>query len=112
MLASIGRYIEFFCGNGPDCQLPQLARDDDVYKSKMVEIAKKRMLDDYFVVGVLEQFEDSLSVFEKLLPRYYRGALEVYESKMIQTTRNQTKSIGKRTLPDEIANKLRSGALK
>ena len=75
------RYIEFFCGNGPDCQLPQLARDDDVYKSKMVEIAKKRMLDDYFVVGVLEQFEDSLSVFEKLLPRYYRGALEVYESK-------------------------------
>jgi len=106
------RYIEFFCGNGPDCQLPQLARDDDVYKSKMVEIAKRRMLDDYFVVGVLEQFEDSLSVFEKLLPRYYRGALEVYESKMIQTTRNQTKSIGKRTLPDEVANKLRSGALK
>ena len=39
------------------------------------------MLEDYFVVGVLEQFEDTLNLFEKVLPRYYRGALDVYESK-------------------------------
>lgn len=106
------RYIEFFCGNGPECQTATNPREDEQYKSRMVERAKQRMLSDYFIIGVLEQFEDSLRVFEKLLPRYYRGALDVYQSKTIQTTRNQTKSLNKRTLPDDPTAKLRSGALK
>ena len=78
------RYIEFFCGNGPECQTPTTAKsaeDEAAAKSRMVEAAKRRMLNDYFVIGVLEQFEDSLRVLEKLLPRYYRGALDVYQSK-------------------------------
>ena len=80
------------------------------------------------MIGVLEQFEDSLRVFEKLLPRYYRGALDVYHSKSkinyvkstktkrnyldIQTTRNQTKSLNKQELPDASIEKLRNGALR
>lgn len=106
------RYIEFFCGNGPECQTATNPREDEQYKSRMVERAKQRMLSDYFVIGVLEQFEDSLRVFEKLLPRYYRGALDVYQSKNIQQTRNQTKSLNKRSLPDEPIRKLREGTLK
>ena len=90
--------------------------------------AKQRVLNDYFAIGVLEQFEDTLRVFEKLLPRYYRGALDVYHSKSkynhlveisgsficldIQTTRNQTKSLNKQELPDQSIEKLRTGALR
>jgi len=48
---------------------------------KIQKKAKQRVLNDYFAIGVLEQFEDTLRVFEKLLPRYYRGALDVYHSK-------------------------------
>jgi len=106
------RYIEFFCGNGPECQQPSNPHQDEQIKSRMVTVAKQRMMQDYFVVGVLEQFEDSLRVFEKLLPRYYRGALDVYQSKTIQTTRNQTKSLNKKTLPDVPMRKLREGTLK
>lgn len=109
------RYIEFFCGNGPECQTPTTAKsaeDEAAAKSRMVEAAKRRMLNDYFVIGVLEQFEDSLRVLEKLLPRYYRGALDVYQSKNIQTTRNQTKSLNKRVLPDGATYKLRTTTLK
>merc|ERR1712228_1038228 len=94
------------------CQTATNPREDEQYKSRMVERAKQRMLSDYFIIGVLEQFEDSLRVFEKLLPRYYRGALDVYQSKTIQTTRNQTKSLNKRVLPDDPTEKLRTGALK
>ena len=35
---------------------------------------------NFFVVGVLEQFDDTLHLFEKLLPRYFNGATEVYHS--------------------------------
>ena len=35
---------------------------------------------NFFVVGVLEQFDDTLHLFEKLLPRFFNGATEVYHS--------------------------------
>ena len=88
--------MEFFCGSGPECQTATNQADEETYKTRMLEKvtlfntrffelnqlkAKQRVLNDYFVIGVLEQFEDSLRVFEKLLPRYYRGALDVYHSK-------------------------------
>ena len=86
--------MEFFCGSGPECQTATNQADEEQFKTRMLEKvpfnffswlknpqAKQRVLNDYFVIGVLEQFEDSLRVFEKLLPRYYRGALDVYHSK-------------------------------
>lgn len=73
--------MEFFCGSGPECQSATNQNEEAEYKTRMLEKAKQRVLNDYFVIGVLEQFEDSLRVFEKLLPRYYRGALDVYHSK-------------------------------
>ena len=29
------------------------------------------------IVGILEQFEDTLIALERLLPRYFKGALEI-----------------------------------
>ena len=78
--------MEFFCGSGPECQSATNQNEEAEYKTRMLEKAKQRVLNDYFVIGVLEQFEDSLRVFEKLLPRYYRGALDVYHSKSKSTS--------------------------
>ena len=36
---------------------------------------------NFFVVGVLEQFEDTLVLFERMLPHIYTGALPAYHSK-------------------------------
>ena len=47
-------------------------------KNKALDIAKKRIVEDYYVVGILEQFEDTLRLLELLLPRYFRGALGVW----------------------------------
>jgi len=35
---------------------------------------------NFFAVGVLEQFDDTLKLFEKMLPRFFTGATEVYHS--------------------------------
>ena len=35
---------------------------------------------NFHVVGVLEQFEDTLRLFEKMMPHIYTGALEAYQS--------------------------------
>jgi len=59
------RYMEFFCGSGPECQSATNQNDEAEYKTRMLEKAKQRVLNDYFVIGVLEQFEDSLRVFLK-----------------------------------------------
>ena len=45
-------------------------------KVGMVEIAKRKLVKDFLVVGILEQFADTLRVFEKLLPTYFKGALQ------------------------------------
>ena len=72
------RYIEFFAG----AHLDKLNYQKWInmnwklvegQKAKAVQMIKKMVLNtDYFVVGVLEQFEDTLELFEYMLPDYYR----------------------------------------
>ena len=47
-----------------------------------------------------------------MMPRYYKGALDVWHSDSIQTTRDQTKSLNKTELSQAAKDKLRSGILK
>ena len=71
------KYIEFFCGNTFPCQsrgVPESTLQAGLEKA-MHNVEK-----NFFVVGVLEQFDDTLHLFEKLLPRYFNGATEVYHS--------------------------------
>ena len=71
------KYIEFFCGNAFPCQsrgVPETTLRQGLEKA-MHNVEK-----NFFVVGVLEQFDDTLHLFEKLLPRFFNGATEVYHS--------------------------------
>ena len=112
------RYIEFFSGidfsslNIPMTQHIGKKKSyfmdfSEVAKKKIIEFTKHQILHEYFVVGVLEQFEDTLELFEFLMPKFYNGALDVWRSNTIQNTRNQTKSLNKNKLSDESMAKLR-----
>ena len=46
-------------------------------KAKVLSISKEILLKEFLIVGILEQFEDTLLALEALLPGYFKGALEV-----------------------------------
>ena len=47
---------------------------------KAAEQAKRNIVRQYFIIGVLEHFITSLELFETLLPRIFNGAREALES--------------------------------
>ncbi|CAH1230151.1 UST [Branchiostoma lanceolatum] len=63
--------IPFFCGQRPGC------RDSSRWA---LERAKDNVLDKFLVVGILEEFNDTLRVLEHLLPTFFKGAMSVWEN--------------------------------
>jgi len=49
-------------------------------KEKATTMAKIQAMRTFFVIGILEQFEDTLKVFETILPSYYSGVLDIWQS--------------------------------
>ena len=71
-----------------------------------------RILKDYFIVGILEQFEDSLNLFEKVLPSYFRGAREAADSDFAKIAMNTTRTKDKKKMSQESRDYLQNGPLK
>lgn len=42
--------------------------------------AKYNLVNEYFLVGVTEELEDFIMLLEAALPRFFRGATELYRS--------------------------------
>ena len=53
---------------------------------RAVLLAKRNIAYRFHVVGILEQFEETLKLFELMLPRYYKGAVDLYFSNEVQDT--------------------------
>lgn len=45
-----------------------------------LERAKQNVLENYLLVGVLEELEDVLVMLERQLPHYFSGVLSIYKS--------------------------------
>ncbi|XP_072178490.1 uronyl 2-sulfotransferase-like [Diadema setosum] len=61
--------IPFFCGLDPKCRI----------SSEWAYLrAKRNVVENYVVVGVLEELENSLQVMEKVLPNFFSGALQTH----------------------------------
>ena len=63
--------VQFFCGNDDDCQI--------FASSKATQRAKENVEKYFAVVGVLEEIAQSLVVFEKFVPLYFRNATNKYD---------------------------------
>lgn len=44
-----------------------------------LERAKQNVLENYLLVGILEELEDVLLLFERLLPQYFTGVVDIYK---------------------------------
>ncbi|XP_071154448.1 heparan sulfate 2-O-sulfotransferase 1-like isoform X1 [Mytilus edulis] len=62
--------IPFFCGQDAECWNPG--------SSWALERAKYNILQNYLVVGVTEQLGDFIAVIEATLPRFFRGAVALF----------------------------------
>ncbi|EDO38740.1 predicted protein, partial [Nematostella vectensis] len=68
--------IPFFCGQSRKCR---------VSSKWAFRQALYNLVNRYLVVGILEEVDDFLTVLEKLLPNFFKGALEMW--KMPETRR-------------------------
>ena len=51
-----------------------------------LEQAKYNLVNEYLLVGVTEELEDFVMMLEAALPRFFRGATELYKTGILQWT--------------------------
>lgn len=89
MPARLWYIIPYFCGQAAFCRLPGV---------EAVRRAKMNVMENYLAVGVLEDFEGSLKVFQRLLPIHFDGALDTYTEMMSGENRKNTSTVGKKKI--------------
>ncbi|KAL7639697.1 UNVERIFIED_CONTAM: hypothetical protein RMT77_010201 [Armadillidium vulgare] len=62
--------IPFFCGHFSECWVPG--------SEWALEQAKYNLAQRYFLVGITEEMEDFVALLEYSLPRFFKGALNLY----------------------------------
>jgi hypothetical protein len=61
---------------------------------------------------ILEQFVDTLQIFQKMLPGYYSGVIDIWNSDFLQAKRNSTKTMNRKELSLDARKFLILGPLK
>ncbi|XP_018496506.2 heparan sulfate 2-O-sulfotransferase 1 [Galendromus occidentalis] len=64
--------IPFFCGHTPNCWQPG--------SRWALEQAKMNLINKYLLVGTTEQLQDFVDILEVVLPRFFRGASQLFHS--------------------------------
>ena len=66
--------VKYFCGTEDTCNkhIRNGAIDWSIVKQS-TEIAKSRILREFYFVGLLEDFDVTLRLFEQLLPAFFKG---------------------------------------
>ncbi|CAG5105830.1 Oidioi.mRNA.OKI2018_I69.chr1.g2491.t2.cds [Oikopleura dioica] len=103
------KYIQYLCGNHPHCRTVDVSEE---LKEKAANLAKINVLRNFYAVGILEQFVDTLKTFEIILPNYYSGVLDIWNSSMMQEKRNKTKTLNRKELSSHSREFLMKGPLK
>ncbi|XP_071955019.1 uronyl 2-sulfotransferase-like [Antedon mediterranea] len=76
--------IPFFCGQSPQCRFQDRTP---------LEIAKKNVERDFIVVGILDELENTFAVLEKMLPRFFAGAVDYMRAPGNTYSRNRSSTM-------------------
>lgn len=82
-------YIEFVCGNEDVCHTRGVPESQ---VQKAVTKAKQNLANFFFMVGILEQWDDTLHLFEKMMPFIFKDVFQIWKSPQVQAKRKATKS--------------------
>lgn len=64
--------IPFFCGHYAECWV--------VGSEWALQMAKNNLVNNYFLVGITEELGEFLAILEASLPRFFLGAMDLYNS--------------------------------
>ena len=99
LVRSYTSQIAFFCGMKRECRI--------FGSTDALQLAKKNVEKYYAVVGVLEEMEKSLVVFEKFIPKYLDKSSTVYKAMMDGDLEKVNVNIFKPShLPEFLSNNL------
>lgn len=85
--------VKYFCGTDmKQCGMMATKGHNWNKVAAATERAKRIIAQKFYVVGVLEHFQATLALFEKMLPEYYAGAPEVSQMPEQEKQRNSSKS--------------------
>ncbi|XP_077994503.1 uronyl 2-sulfotransferase-like [Glandiceps talaboti] len=90
--------IPYFCGQDPRCDVPT---------RWALETAKENVINHYIVIGVLEDFNSTLSVLEGVLPQFFKGATDAYRETREKGLVESYKSIQRKEPSDEVKRIMR-----
>lgn len=91
-LCSSGYYVRlymtrYFCGQDDACGADE---------RETVEIAKRNIEKDYIFIGLTEEFENSLRLFENILPNFFHGAVNAW--RYLQSGLQRYETVKKETI--------------
>merc|ERR1719284_94907 len=81
-------------------------------KEKSLEMAKLNVEKNFYFIGILEEFMDSLRMFELVLPRIYTRVVEALNNDWVQEVMNKTRTTHKIRMTEESKDYFRKGPLK
>lgn len=90
--------VRYFCGTSQECNMKSPKRgkfgslNDWNKVAKAAELAKKKIITQYYSIGLMEKFDETLALFEKMLPGFFAGAPAAYRSQFVQTQRESSKT--------------------
>ena len=97
--------LEYLCGVGDNCN-----RHKDI--NKMVETVKHNILNNYFIVGLLEEIELTLKLMETKMPEFLSGVLDVYRGPIGRQSTYTSATAFNYTITEEVREYLSNGPLK
>ena len=98
-------YLEYICGN--KCK----ARNFDD-KKRIMELTKTSLLERFYTVGILEEFDLTLKLFVKIMPEIFTGVFDILKSPKVQQKIKATKTLNVTKMSDESREYFRKGPLK
>jgi len=110
--------VRYFCGTDDNCGMKGNKRgafgmkNDWDKVAKAAEVAKHNIINNYYAIGIVEQFDESLDLFEKLLPDFFTGAKAAYHSKEVMSKRESSSTAVKHGFNNETRAFMEAGPLR